>query len=173
MIGATSTGLVDMWLYSDAGQTKLGMPTGGCPQPSATTSGPFHLYPYTISVPFSGFTPSQIDQVLTSPNSLESFFTYQSGSPNGILPAYDPSTTPNQQGTLTNIQLSGNAGNPIAGAFSPDGSIFFTSTTGDDLIHMIDPSTLKDTGTLNPGLVNANQQPVAAQFIAVKSRSTT
>lgn len=173
MIGATTTGLVDMWLYSDAAQSKLGMPTGGCPQPTPTTSGPFHLYPYTLSVPFSGFSPSQIDQVLTSPNSLESFITYQSNSPNGILPAYDPSTTPNQQGTITNVQLSGNAGNPIAGAFSPDGSIFFTSTTGDDLIHMIDPSTMKDTGTLNPGLQDNNQQPVPAQFIAVKSRSTT
>ncbi|MGC8550730.1 MAG: YncE family protein [Acidobacteriaceae bacterium] len=173
IIGATPTSLVDMWLYSDAAQSQLGMPTGGCPQPSPTTSGPLHLYPYTVSTPFSGFTPSQIDQVLTSPNSLEAFVTYQSSSPSGILPAYDPSATANQAGTMTNIQLSGSAGDPIAGAFSPDGSIFFASTTGDDLIHMIDPSTLKDTGTLNPGLVGSSQQPVPAEFIAVKSRSTT
>jgi hypothetical protein len=173
IIGATTTSLVDMWLYSDAAQSKLGMPTGGCPQPTPTTSGPLHIYPYTISTPFTGFTPDQIDQVLTSPNSLEAFVTYQSNTPNGILPAYDPSANANQPGTMTNIQLSGNAGDPIAGAFSPDGSIFFASTSGDDLIHMIDPSTLKDTGTLNPGLVGSAQQPVPAQFIAVKSRSTT
>lgn len=173
MIGATTTSLVDMWLYSDSGQTQVGMPTGGCPQPTPTTTGPIKLYPYTVSTPFSGFTPSQIDQVLTSPNSAESFITYQSNTPNGILAAYDPSTAANQAGTLTNIQLSGNAGNPIAGAFAPDGNIFFASTSGDDLVHEIDPSTLKETGTLNPGLTNAAQQPVPAQFIVVKSRTTT
>lgn len=177
MIGATDTDLVDMWLYSDSGQTQLGMPTGECPQPSPTTSGPIKLYPYSVSTPFNGITntpapvPSQIDQVLTSPNSTEAFVTYQSNSPNGVLPEYTPSTTANQQGTLTGIQLSGNAGNPIAGAFSPDGSIFFASTSGDDLIHMINPSTMKETGTLSPGLTNAKQQPVPAEFIAVKSRT--
>ncbi len=179
IIGANPTSLVDMWLYADSGQTQLGMPTGGCPQPTPTTSGPLHIYPYTLTTPFSSITntaapvPTQIDQVLTSPNSLESFVTYQSSSPNGVLPAYDPSTTANQLGSLTGIQLSGTAGDPIAGAFSPDGSIFFASTTGDDLVHMIDPSTLTDTGTLNPELVGSSQQPVPAVFIAVKSRSTT
>lgn len=173
MIGATTSDIVDMWLYADSGQTQLGMPTGGCPQPTPTTSGPIHLYPYTVSTPLTGITASQIDQVLTSPNSAESFITYQSNTPNGVLPAYDPSTTANQAGTLTDIQLGSSVGNPIAGAFSPDGNIFFASTSGDDLIHMIDPSTLKDTGTLNPGLIGSSQQPVPAQFIAVKSRSTT
>lgn len=184
MIGATSTSLVDMWLYSDSGQTQLGMPTGGCPQPTATTSGPIKLYPYTLSTPFSSITntaapvPSQIDQVLTSPNSTEAFVTYQSNSPNGILPIYDPSTSSNQPGTLQGISLGSTAGNPIAGAFSPDGSIFFASTDQDDLIHMVDPSTLLPvtilgSQTLNPGLTNSAQQPVPAQFIAVKSRSTT
>ena len=179
MIGANNTSLVDMWLYADTAQSQLGVPTGGCPQPTPTTSGPLHIYPYTLSTPFSAITntaapvPSQIDQVLTSPNSLESFVTYQSNSPNGVLPAYDPSTTANQPGSLTGIQLSGNAGDPIAGAFSPDGSIFFASTSGDDLIHMIDPSTLKETGTLNPGLVGSSNQPVPAEFMAVKSRSST
>jgi hypothetical protein len=172
MIGASTTTLVDMWLYSDAAQSKLGMPTGGCPQPTPTTSSPIHLYPFTVSTPLTGFSPNQIDQVLTSPNSLESFVTYQSNAPNGVLPAYVPSTTANQPGTLTPIQLSGNAGDPIAGAFSPDGSIFFASTSGDDLIHMVDPSTLKETGTLNPGLTGSAQQAVPAQFIAVKSRTT-
>lgn len=178
IIGATTTSLVDMWLYANSGQTQLGMPTGGCPQPSPTTSGPIKLYPYTISTPLTGITPNQIDQVLTSPNSLESFITYQSNTPNGVLPEYTPNTVANQPGTLTNIQLGSSAGAPIVGAFSPDGSIFFASTSGDDLIHMIDPSTGKPVSvlgstTLAPGLVNANQQPVPAQFIAVKSRSTT
>lgn len=177
MIGATSTNLVDMWLYSDSAQTMAGMPTGGCPQPTPTTSGPIKLYPYTVSTALSSITntpapvPSQIDQVLTSPNSTEAFVTYQSNSPDGVLPEYTPSPTANVQGTLTGIQLSGNAGNPIAGAFSPDGNVFFASTTGDDLVHLIDPSTLKETGTINPGLINASQQAVPAQFIAVKSRS--
>jgi hypothetical protein len=178
MIGATTTDLVDMWLYSDAGQSKLGMPTGGCPQPTPTTSGPIKLYPYAVSTAFSGITPTQIDQVLTSPNSAQAFVTYQSGTPTGLLPVYDPSTSNNQPGTLTNVKLGAAAGDPIAGAFSPDGSIFFASTSKDDLIHMIDPSTLNPvtvlgSQTLSPGLTNSSSQPVPAQFIAVKSRVTT
>ena len=176
MIGATPSTLVDMWLYSDAAQSQLGMPTGACPQPTPTTSGPIKLYPYTVSMPLSGAngpTPSQIDQVVSAPNSSVAFVTYQSNSPDGLLPAYQPSSTPKQQGSLTDVQLSGNAGNPIDGVFSPDGSIFFVSTSGDDLVHMVSPSTLKDTGTLSPGLTGANNQPVPAQFIAVKSRPTT
>ncbi len=178
MIGATNTDLVDMWLYSDSAQTKPGMPTGGCPQATATTTKPIQLYPDTVSTPFTQIAPSQIDQVLTAPNSSVAFVTYQSNTPDGLLPAYDVSSAANTAGTLKNIQLSGTAGNPIAGAFSPDGSIFFASTSGDDLVHMIqpspsDPSTWVDTGTLKPGLTNAKQQPVPAQFIAVKSRSST
>jgi hypothetical protein len=173
MIGATDTGIQDMWVFSDAGQTTPGPPTGACPQPTATTSNGFTLYPYTVSTPFTGISPSEIDQVVTSPDSSVAFVTYQSASASGLLPAYQPSTTAKQQGTLSNVQLSGSAGAPIDGAFSPDGSLFFISTTGDDLVHIVNSSTLKDTGTISPNLVDTNNKPTAAQFVVVKSRTTT
>jgi hypothetical protein len=173
MIGATDTGIQDMWIYSDAGQTTAGPPVGACPQPTPTTSKGFTLYPYTASTPFTGITPSEIDQVVTSPDSSVAFVTYQSASANGLLPAYQPSATAKQQGTLSNVQLSGSAGAPIAGAFSPDGSLFFVSTTGDDLVHIVNTSTLKDTQTISPNLVNTSNKPTPPQFVVVKSRSTT
>ncbi len=173
MIGATDTAIEDMWIYSDSGQTTLGPPTGACPQPTPTTSTGFTLYPYTVSTPFTGIAPSEIDQVVTSPDSSVAFVTYQSASASGLLPAYQPSSKASAPGTLTNVQLSGSAGAPIAGAFSPDGSLFFVSTTGDDLVHVVTSSTLTDTETINPNLVNTSNKPVAPQFVVVKSRSTT
>jgi len=173
MIGATVTGIEDLWIYSDAAQSVLGPPVGACPQPSPTTSQGFTLYPYTVTTPFLNVIPSEIDQVVTSPDSSVAFVTYQASSASGLLPAYQPSSTGKQQGTLTNVQLSGSAGAPIDGAFSPDGSLFFVSTTGDDLVHIVNTSTLKDIETINPNLVDTNNKPTPAQFVVVKSRSTT
>jgi WD40 repeat protein len=76
-------------------------------------------------------------------------------------------------GNLGTVQLSSGAHAPIAGVFSPDGTIFFTSTSGDNLIHMLNTTTLTDTQTLDPKLTNGTGTSVPAQFLAVKSRSTT
>ena len=88
--------------------------------------------------------------------------------PNGFR-----STWPIPFGTLGTVQLSTGAQAPIAGVFSPDGSIFFASTSGDDLVHLIDTTSLTDTQTINPQLPNATGAPVPAQFLVVKSRPTT
>lgn len=187
MIGATDSGVMDMWIYSDSSFTKLGPPVGACPQPTATTTTGFTLYPQTQITNFTGISPTQIDQVVASPDSSVSFVTYQSANGTGVLPAYQTATTPGQAGTLTNVQLGSGAGTPIAGAFAPGGELFFASTTGDDLIHEVNTSTLKDAGvTINPRLTCSLQpatngqvapctsgQAVPAQFIVVKSRSTT
>lgn len=186
IIGATDTGIEDIWVYSDAGHTTLGPPTGACPQPTATTSAGFKLYPLVTTTNFTGITPTEITHVLASPDSSVAFVTYQSAKDTGILPAYQPSSTSGQPGTLTNVQLSSGAGTPIVGAFAPGGNLFFASTTGDDLVHEVSTSTLKETGiTINPRLTCSLQptnsttvpctsgQAVPAQFIVVKSRSTT
>jgi trimeric autotransporter adhesin len=193
IIGASATPgqLTDLWLYADSGLTTPGVPTGACPQATATTTAGENFYHYAVpAIPLSGITPSEIDQVVSSPNSSVAFVTYQStGTPSGILPSYEPSATPNAAGTLTNIQLNTDGttapGDPIAGAFSPDASIFFVSTTGDRLVHMLttspsSPNTWTDTGYLNPELTtpagtaaNTGQQPTAPQFIVVKSRTAS
>ncbi|HTD56574.1 MAG TPA: hypothetical protein VK670_14385, partial [Silvibacterium sp.] len=121
--------------------------------------------------PLTGITPSEIDQVVASPNSNIAFVTYNSTLATGLLPAYEIPAS--GAGTLTNVQLSGGAKAPITGVFSPDETLFFVSTSGDDLVHFVNPSTLTDTQTIKPNLTDANGNPVPAQMLAVKPRPTT
>ena len=75
---------------------------------------------------------------------------------------------------------------PVAGAFSSDGTLFFVSTEGDNLIHYINTQTLTDTQQISPNLpactpgsdpdctlTTPQTSPVPATVIAVKPRSTT
>ncbi len=145
----------------------VAIPTGPCP-PSNTG---ITLTPTFNQLPLAGISPSEIDQVVASPNSNIAFVTYNSASATGLLPAYQiPSSG---VGTLSNVQLSGGAMAPIAGVFSPDETLFFVSTTGDDLVHFVNPATLTDTQTVKPNLTDANGNPVPAQMLAVKPRATT
>jgi trimeric autotransporter adhesin len=106
--------------------------------------------------------------------------TYSATAGTGLLPYYIPTaatstTTTSVFGTLGTVQLTSGAQAPLAGVFSPDGSIFFVSTSGDNLVHLIDTTgaTPTDTQTISPALTNGSPTPVPAQFLAVKSRSTT
>lgn len=145
----------------------INIPTGACP----TSNTGLKLSPTYNQIPL-GVTASEIDQVVASPTSQLAFVTYNSPGAAGVLPYYVPSTTPGSPGTLSSIQLSGTAKSPVAGIFSPNELTFFVSTSGDNLVHFIDASTLKDTQTINPGLVDANGNPVPVQIMAVKPRST-
>ena len=40
----------------------------------------------------------------------------------------------------------------MAGAFSPDNTLFFVSTSGDNMVHYIDTRTLTDTQQISPNL---------------------
>lgn len=152
---------------NDLTDISVKVPTGGCP----TTNTGITLSPTFNQIPM-GVTASEIDQVVASPNSKIAFVTYNSTSASGLLPAYAPSATAGTPGTMSSVQLSGTAQAPVAGTFSPNETIFFVSTSGDDLIHFVDPTTLQDTQTINPGLVDANGNPVPVQMMAVKPRST-
>jgi hypothetical protein len=167
--GSLTQGFTDIEIYSDATKTTLGVPIGPCP---STNTG-IQLTTSFNQLPLTGISPSEIDQVVASPDSNIAFVTYNSASATGLLPAYQPSGTAGAAGTLTNVQLSGTALAPIAGIFSPDETLFFVSTSGDNLIHFVDPATLQDTKTVNPNLTDANGKPVPAQILAVKPRATT
>jgi trimeric autotransporter adhesin len=121
-------------------------------------------------------TASEIDQVVSSPYANLAFVTYQGSGASGVLPYYVPGTWTTGSfpfASITTLQLSTGAQAPISGIFSPDGSIFFVSTSGDDLVHLVNTSTFTDTSTINPKLTNPSGASVPAQFLAVKSRSTT
>jgi hypothetical protein len=154
------------------------IPTGACPstnqglklqQGSGSNAGDYSINTTALT----GITPSEITEVVGSPDATMSFVTYTSMSATGLLPAYKPSTTFGTPGTLTNIQLSTGAQAPITGVFSPDDSTFFVGTSGDNLLHIIDIPTLTDTQTIDPKLVDPSGKPVQVQFIAVQPRATT
>jgi hypothetical protein len=136
---------------------------------------------------------STVDQVAVSPASNLAFITYTGTNTGASLPYYFPGSN-GAAGTLGYVTLTGNSNitSPLAGAFSPDDSIFFVSTAGDNMIHYItiptnvspsspptdtqqvspnlpacDPAT--DLGCTYPGAGTV----VPATVITIKPRSTT
>jgi hypothetical protein len=173
ILGANTTTFSDIGIYqSAAAGAAPGLPIGPCPAfdgPALTLNTGFNQGALPVAA-------SEIDQVVSSPYSDLAFVTYQGTGATGVLPYYIPgasTSSPIPFGTLGTVQLSTGAQAPIAGVFSPDGSIFFASTSGDDLVHLIDTTSLTDTQTINPQLPNATGAPVPAQFLVVKSRPTT
>jgi trimeric autotransporter adhesin len=170
VLGADTSSFSDIWLHqSGSSGASPGVPINACPA--------YNGAPLTLTTSFNSqalpVAASEVDQVVSSPYATLAFVTYQGSGASGVLPYYVPSTTNFAAGTLSTVQLSSGAQAPISGVFSPDGSVFFTSTSGDNLVHMVNTTTLTDTTTINPKLTNPSGAAVPAQFLAVKSRSTT
>jgi hypothetical protein len=90
-------------------------------------------------------TPTAITGVLPGPDATKAFVTYTTASANTtgtVLPAYTPAT-----GVLTPVVLTNGATAPVAGIFGVDGHTFYAGTSGDNLVHIINVTTLTDTGT--------------------------
>ena len=170
-LAATNDGMHILGASVSQGFTDINVtiPTGPCP----TAGTGIQLSPTFNQLPLAGISPTEIHQVVASPDSTIAFVTYNSASASGLLPAYVPSATAGSVGTLTNVQLSGTALAPISGIFSPDETIFFVGTSGDNLLHFINPVTLTDTQTVKPNLIDSTGKPVPVQLLAVKPRSTT
>jgi hypothetical protein len=172
VLGADGATFSDTWItHTDPtlGQVP-GVPIGACPD----YNGPAPLtVNTTMNTGTLSISPTEVDQVLASPDSSIAFVTYNAAAGTGVLPWYTPSGTLGAFGALGTVQLSSGAQAPLAGIFSPDGSIFFTSSSGDNLVHLVDTTSLTDTGTINPKLVDGSGNPVAPIFLAVQSRSTT
>jgi len=142
-----------------------------------------------------------VSQIVTSPaavtsgtsasgNSL-SFVLYTGATPGATLPYYTQVAGPSSSfGHLGYVTFAGSTASsitaPVAGAFSPDNTLFFVSTSGDNLIHYINTTTLTDTQQINPNLpacapgsdpdcqnTTPNAGSVPATVIAVKPRATT
>jgi trimeric autotransporter adhesin len=174
ILGADTTTLTDIGLFQDTGFKTPGLLPGACP----AYSGPALALNtnFTQAALPAGVTPSEIDQVVSSPDSSIAFITYNVATgqtATGVLPYYLTAAP----GTVNSVTLSGGAaaGAPVAGVFSPDGTIFFVSTSADTLVHMVGTTSTPpaDTQTIDPKLTDGNGNAVPAQFLAVKSRSTT
>ncbi len=171
------------------------IPYGACPLKTALN---FPSTPQQFSL--GATNVASINQVLVSPNSQLAFVTFEPTNPAGgnALPAYKVPCTALQSGqgncpagqpttgTVVDVALTGQAGSPVAGTFSPDTTTFYASTSNDDLVHLITTSNLTDTQTINPGLTCATTttapanpylactagNPVPALFLAARPRPT-
>jgi hypothetical protein len=156
------------------------VPINACPTNanSQTTGITFSPVPVVNQLSLAAYGISNINQVVAATNSVEAFVTYGSAattppSGGGLLPVYKPSTTAGSPGTLSSVTLGGKALAPVAGIFSPDNTLFFAGTSGDNQLHVIDTTTLLDTKQIDPKLTDINGNPLPPVFLAVKPRPTT
>lgn len=195
VLGATSDGAHILGAAMSGGGvllTDIGVttPTGACP--AADASG--NLSPLTIAHTVNqlpvNVNATSLNQVVVSPASQLAFLTYNGTTPGANLPYYIPGTG-GAAGTLGFVSLAGGASitAPVAGAFSPDDSLFFVSTAGDNKVHYIKVQTLTDTQQISPNLpactpisqggtdpgctYTGTDSVVPATVITVKPRSTT
>ncbi len=156
------------------------VPIDACPSDAngQTTGFIFNPPPTVNQVSLAAYGLTNVNQVVAATNSLEAFITYGSNAatpPAGgaLLPVYKPSAQAGAPGTLSSVTLTGSALAPVAGIFSPDNTLFFAGTSGDNLLHVIDTTTLLDTQQINPKLTDINGKPLPPVFLAVKPRPTT
>jgi hypothetical protein len=191
IIGAKRVSATSATLYDIGVSFADSLDNGACPSVASGgtfTSTNITKSPVTTPAPPSGpidlpanVEISALNQVVVSPGSNLAFVTYTpaTGSTGtATLPYYEPNTS-GTLGTLGQVTFVEPASStspataPLAGAFSLDDNLFFVSTSGDNLVHYITVSTLKDTKQIAPGLVDASGNVVPAQFIAAKPRPTT
>ena len=100
-------------------------------------------------------SPAPVKQGTTTAATSLSFVTYNGTTAGATLPYYQQTTSSTSAlGTVGYINLTGASAitAPVAGAFSPDGTLFFVSTAGDNKIHYIDTTKLQDVQQISPNL---------------------
>lgn len=130
-----------------------------------------------ITTADTGAAVAAFNQILPSPASNLAFITFSAASGSAAtaeLPYYTPATG-STAGPISHVTLSGSPTAPVAGVFSLDDTLFFVSTSGDNLVHYIKLTTtpFSDSQQINPGLVDVNGNPIPATVITVKPRATT
>jgi hypothetical protein len=140
---------------SDIGIT---LPTSKTPAdvftPSACPISPTGaLLPLNLNGTLNGTLPvnvnaTTVNQVVPAPNSALAFMTYNGDTTGAALPYY-LTAIGGANGTVGYVTLTG--GNtitaPLVGAFSPDGTLFFVGTAGDNLVHYISVPPVASTTT--------------------------
>lgn len=206
ILGATlAAGGIEL---SDIGFPKPAEFTAQCPETQAATGTTLDALTltHTLNQTLIAANATAVTHVISSPAAVSAntslagpslaFITYDGATPGAKLPYYEPGT-PGTLGSVGYVTLNGASSitAPVAGTFSPDNTLFFVSTAGDNKIHYISiPATPTgvpvDTQQLSPKLpacvpLSASdpyctnpvgQSPstyVPATVIVVKPRSTT
>jgi hypothetical protein len=149
--------------FSDIGVT---IPVNtACPTDSATGTMLPLAISHTLNQTTLNANATSVTGIVTSPAPVKqgtavastslSFITYNGATTNATLPYYQQTTgSTSSLGTVGYIPLVGASAitAPVAGAFSPDGTLFFVSTAGDNMIHYIDTTKLQDILQISPNL---------------------
>ena len=149
-----------------AADPRLAGPTLVSPAPKVTFTSTPASQPLT-TVP----TGSTFTSVVPASNSGVAFLTYDytGAAPTHVLPYYLPGSA-----TLGSVALSGTATAPVAGVFSSDNTTFYTSTRGDNALHIVTlagsgtTTTAKDTSTITLNLTDNNGNQVVPNLIAAR-----
>jgi hypothetical protein len=160
ILGATQTGggiqLTDLGITIPTKTVGSIAVPEACPYSVNTTTGVQSLGPLTFTstvnhTTIAGLGSAAVNQLVTSPVSNLTFITYSAPSSNtgAKLPFYLPGAK-GSIGVAGQVSLTGASSitAPLAGAFSPDNSLFFVSTQGDNQIHFISIPT--SVSTANP-----------------------
>jgi hypothetical protein len=181
---------------SDIGVT---IPTTQCPGAGTNTLSPLTIAHTLNQLPLTKVNATALTGVVPSPASNLAFITYNGSTPGAMLPYYVP-VSGGAAGTVNYLPFGGSAAAtitaPVAGIFSPDDTLFFVSTAGDNLVHYISvplvttspakadtqqiapnlpACTPLSAGGNDPGctLTTPTANPVPATVITVTPRSTT
>ena len=174
-IAATNDGLhilgVNLSPAPTLSDLRVTIPIGACPAVGGLTFSSTlstTLLNQVTATTVNGIAPS-ITGVLPTSDSTIAFVTYNGAG--GVLPAYAPAAS--GPGALSYIRLSGTAIAPVAGVISADNTTVYVGTSGDNLVHLINRTTLSDSSTLAPNLTGSTGAPVTVNLLAQKPRPTT
>ena len=142
---------------SDIGVTIPTTPCSSTTTGSVETLNALNIAHNLNQAQLSGINATAVNQIIASPASNLAFITYTAPSTNtnAVLPYYKPvAGNTGTLGAVGYLTMTGSSAisAPIAGAFTPDDTLFFVSTAGDNLIHYINVQTLKDTQQIAPNL---------------------
>ena len=108
-----------------------------CPDAAGVLS-PLPITHTITQAPVTAAGATSVNQIVPAPNSGLAFLTYDGTTAGASLPYYIPGTG-GAAGTVGYVALNNASAitAPLAGAFTPDGTLFFVSTAGDNLVHYI------------------------------------
>ena len=169
--GLHAIGAVDTLGVSTLNDIHTTLPIGACP----AENQPAQQFTSTVTSTALPIAAASITGVVPATDSSIIFITYTPSTAVAtgvVLPAYTPAAV--GPGTLSSVVLATGATAPVAGVFSIDNQTFYVGTSGDNLVHLINRTTLKDASQIAPKLPGITPGTIAVpNLIAEKPRRTT
>ncbi len=127
-----------------------GLPTQQCPENGSTPA--FAATNSTVAL--TGLQAGSLTGIFAASDSSIAFLTNTAatGAPStgAVIAAYKPAVS--GAGTVSTVKLANGATAAVGGVISTDNKTFYAGTSGDNLLHFINATTLTDTSQINPRL---------------------